>query len=108
MDVIIDASKISITIVVVIGLVILVGIWVSNNLKEERRKDVNDMRNEFTEIIGPTFDSMKEILEKQNEINQELIMHLSSQSRVIADMSKRMKSLPSGQNNADDNEESNT
>lgn len=47
--------------------------WLKSTIARERKRDIDEIRDEVTGVIGPALDKIVHILEKQDEINRDLL-----------------------------------
>lgn len=72
--------------------------WITNRtvpkeLYEEHRRDIDDLKTEFRQLVGPTFDMMAKILERQDRINNELIRQLDNQTKYLSGLSENIREM---------------
>ena len=62
-------------IALLVIIVIVLAYWITNRtvpkeLHEEHRKDIDDLKTELRDLVGPTLDKMTKIMEKQDTITE--------------------------------------
>lgn len=84
-----DIVSIPSLIVIVIGIVMFFGIawWLRITIAQERKRDMDEIRNEVTGVIGPALDRIVRILELQDQINKDL-RNQTKVSRALSDKSE--------------------
>jgi uncharacterized protein YoxC len=83
---------IAILVILVIGLIYWINVrTVPKELYVDNNKKIDELKTEFRELVGPTLDRTMRIMEKQDQINNDLIRQVNTQGQVLSEIAKDLR-----------------